>query len=214
MIKAVIFDMDGVLVDSEIFYLEYWYDFFEQHHQSITLQQLHPTAGMNMTDFWTTIGAYWNPKKNGKEMEDYFYSQTEYPTLDYQDLARPHLHYLLKRLHNKNIKCAIASANFKEEIQAMLEQTNTQAYFDVIMSGEELENSKPAPDIYLHTMEKLGVKPEETVVVEDSTYGIESGKAAGAYVIAMEEKRFSVAQEKADGFATDFMDVYHQIMEL
>lgn len=211
MIRAVIFDMDGVLIDSEAFYLYRLLEVCQQHHQSITLEQLKSTAGMNMTEFWNKLSQWWTPQKSPEEMQKIFVIEGQN---DYADLANPHLHFMLKSLKEKGLKLAIASASEMTEIKAMVDQTQIESYFDCILSGCHLEKSKPDPLIYLKTMKELDVKPEETVVVEDSLYGIQAGKASGAYVIAKKDDRFNVNQTIADAIATDLLDVFVQIEEL
>lgn len=211
MIKAVIFDMDGVLIDSEAFYLYRLLETCQEHNQSISLEQLKSTAGMSMGEFWDKLGSWWTPNKTPEEMQKIFVIEGQN---DYADLANPHLHFILKGIKELGLKLAIASASEMTEIKAMAQQTKIESYFDCILSGCHLPKSKPDPLIYLETMKKLQVKPEECVVVEDSLYGIQAGKAAGAYVIAKADDRFDVDQSIADSVASDLLDVFVQIKEL
>jgi len=81
-----------------------------------------------------------------------------------------------------------------KKIEIVLSQCVLENYFEVILSGEMFDQSKPNPDIYLTAAKKLGFNPEECLVVEDSIYGITAAKLAGMYTVALEESRFGIDQ--------------------
>lgn len=86
-------------------------------------------------------------------------------------------------------------------------------FFDVILSGEDFENSKPDPEIYISAMKSLGVKKHDCIIIEDSDYGIEAGNKAGAFVIAKKDERFGFSQAKADLQVYDLLEAYRYIMK-
>jgi len=89
---------------------------------------------------------------------------------------------LLKQLKNRGFKLACCSNSVKETLHLMLQSAQLFEHFDLIIGNDEVENSKPHPEIYLKTFEKLGIKPEEAIIVEDSPHGIAAAKASGAIV--------------------------------
>ncbi len=120
-----------------------------------------------------------------------------YP-LDYNDILFDGIKELVEYLAEKRVRLAIASASSRDEIEEMLKETGLSKWIQVVLSGEELKESKPNPEIYLVAAEKLDVDIKKCIIVEDSKYGIEAGKRAGAYVIARKEERFACCQERAD----------------
>ncbi len=99
--------------------------------------------------------------------------------------AMPGLLDALKILQEQGIKMAIASSSTREIIDAAIKHLRLEDYFDVIVSGNEVESGKPAPDIFLKTAEKLGIQPKECVVFEDAASGVQAAKAAGMKCIAI-----------------------------
>lgn len=213
-LKAVIFDMDGVIVDSEPIYMNYFYEPFIKHKQEATLQDIYPVIGTTMDDTWALLGDVWHPIKSGEEIKSMFDKDVDTAFTDYDDLKMPHIKHLMHQLQKNNIKMAVASASPKATIKRVLEECQLDSYISFYISGEEVNASKPAPDVYLEAMRVLDVKPEHTIVIEDSTLGIQAGKSACATVLAMKDNRFGLDQSKADHFVNDHMESYHTIMKL
>lgn len=93
---------------------------------------------------------------------------------------------LLKELKEKGYLLALASQNEKIMIEKSLEWLGIKDYFQIILSLQDIKNKKPDPEIYLLAMERLGVKPEESIIIEDSESGILAAKKSGAYVVALQ----------------------------
>ena len=89
------------------------------------------------------------------------------------------------------LQVALASSSSRECIEQVLTQCGIRELFDCIVSGHEFTRSKPDPEIYRFTMDKLGRKPEECLIVEDSTYGVQAGTAAGGVVAALRDGKDS-----------------------
>lgn len=186
MIKAVIFDMDGVIIDSEPLHYKVFMDYMKSkfdliisdeeynqfigttnHHMYSTLKERYNLEG----DVMSIIEEYEN-----KCIEHLLSSKTEKPIHG--------VDVLVKNLHHNKIKLALASSSPKKTINIVLERFDMQQFFDVLVSGEEVENSKPAPDIFLQAAELLNICPEECLVFEDSRNGVAAAKAAGMKCIA------------------------------
>ena len=109
---------------------------------------------------------------------------------------------------------AIASSSHLAQIQNILTQCDIIQYFDLIVSGEQFERSKPDPTIYRHPLEKLGAQAKNAVAIEDSFFGIQAAKAAGISVIAYEEKRMHIDQSNADYCGKNMNDILAIIRQL
>lgn len=208
MFEAVIFDMDGVLIDSEIVYYEWLKSFLEKKGCRLPEEQIKKLSGLSMVQSEQLLDKYF---ENGAKLwRGYIEECEEYP-LDYNDIVNPGVRELLDFLKEKRVKTALASSSDKKEILEVLEEIKLRDYFQVILSGDMFQESKPNPEIYLETMKRLEIVPEKCIVIEDSDYGITAGKTAGAYVIAKEEKRLGFSQNMADWIAPDMYQVKDKI---
>jgi len=91
---------------------------------------------------------------------------------------------VVKYLKGKGIPLAVASSSVKKVVDIILQKTGLKEYFSFIVTSADVEDGKPAPDIYLHTASLLNVKPEDCLVVEDSFNGIKAAKSAGMFCVA------------------------------
>jgi HAD superfamily hydrolase (TIGR01509 family) len=93
---------------------------------------------------------------------------------------------MLKRLKNAGLKLAVCSNSIRETVEVMLTNAMLKDYFDLMLSNQDVKQNKPHPEIYQLAMEKLGIKPDETVIVEDAPHGVAAAKASGAKVIVVD----------------------------
>ena len=115
----------------------------------------------------------------------------------YRDILYPEVPDVLRRLREMGFKTALASSTGMEGIRKVLRQCGIGELFDYVVSGEQFRESKPNPEIYLTAMAALGCRAGECLVVEDSTYGVTAGVAAGACVAARRDSRFPFDQTGA-----------------
>ncbi len=197
MIQAVIFDMDGVLIDSEPVYLKKTYEVLRQTYPWITEESLYPTVGMSAKEFDCFMAELCHKEPDDlafkKELTDVFHDFH----LNYRTIMRPQVPEVLEKLKTMGLQIALASSSSMKNIEQVLGDCQIRDYFEFVVSGEAFERSKPDPEIYCVTMELLGRLPEECLVIEDSTYGIVAGIKAGAAVAALRDERFSFQQELA-----------------
>lgn len=214
MNKAVIFDMDGVIVDSEPVYMNTYHHPFIKHNQDVSLGDIHQVIGLSNEATWNILGNLWSPKKTEAEIQT-FYENILNDTLveDYLDIKMPHLEFLMRNLKDKGIKMAIASGSPLNTIKKVVKDLNLDPYISFYISGDQVAKSKPAPDVYLEAMRVLDVKPENTIIVEDSHIGIRAGKGAGVNVIAYKDHRFGLNQSAADYIVHDHIETFHTIMK-
>ena len=178
MIKAVIFDLDGVIVESEHIHIEAEKQTMLKHGVHITSEELHKYTGTTAKHMFTElIGKYklnTTFEKTFSEKEEILFKLLKEDTRPTKGIIK-----LLQKLKQRNIKLAIASSSHRRLINFVLERLNIEASFDSIIGAEDITHSKPNPEIFLKTAEKLVVSPAECCVVEDAALGVEAAKRAG-----------------------------------
>ena len=154
--KAIIFDMDGVLINSEMKYQELFMQFFKDRGVFIEKEELLFLIGCSR-----------------KTEDEFIASRLDISVERAQDLK------------NNEITMALASSSPMNNIEDVLKQCEIETYFKYIVSGENFKRTKPDPEIYEYTCKQIGVSKEEIWVVEDSEYGIEAAKKAGLKVMGL-----------------------------
>lgn len=198
--RAVIFDLDGVLVDSEPQYLEFFRQFLRQNGCTPQEEGLRATVGSSDYETWRQLALMWrDPQIPPLELKAIYLRQCGHLTIDYRASLFPGVTQLVQRLHRRGLVMAIASSSPMSAIQRMLEQTGFDAYISYVVSGEMFRRSKPDPEIYLHAIRLTGFSAEQCLAVEDSSYGIQAAKSAGLEVAAVAEP-FGLDQRAADYF--------------
>lgn len=142
-----------------------------------------------------------------RKYHEYFNPDNDALKRDHRALLFPNLVELLQTLRGYGLKLAVASSARMEGILEVVEACEIADYFDVLLSGRDLQESKPNPEIYLLTLKKLGVEASEAYVIEDSPNGITAAKRAGITTIARRETRFPLDQSQADYFVDDLLEV-------
>lgn len=212
MTKAVIFDMDGVLVDSEPFHTAIEKRQFELNNLFLSEEEHGQYMGVASDVMWRDIALRHALALEVEELIEQnkaesirFFSALEHIPM------MPGLTQVLEELNKREIPLAVASSSFHEVIELILERTGLRAYFLQVVSSKEAGKSKPEPDVFLLAARRLGIDPKDCLVVEDSYNGIQAAKAAGMRCIAFEGPGANVeAQKKADASICDF----NQLLDL
>ncbi len=217
MKKTVIFDLDGTLIDSELFYLNLLLEFLKGKGMVLSFEEACKTVGAHNSPIWENVARAHDGSISGKalrqEYKDEFERKFRNRELDYSQMQFADVLPVLEKLRADGVRMAIASSSSDKIIRRVVEQQNWERFFPVLVSGDNFRKSKPDPEIYRYTMKQLGTAPEETLVVEDSTYGIEAGKAAGVMVAARRDLRFGFHQEKADCLFDDMREILPKISD-
>lgn len=198
MIEAVIFDMDGVIVDTEPVYYKRMQDFLAHHQVDFDKRELTHLVGSTEEDVWKWVQGLWDGDLSREKYDKAYGDLYEGEPVSYQDIVDQEIYDVLDWLKKENYKVGLASSSSFANIESVLEQCQLTHYFDSILSGEMFEQSKPHPEIYLNSAKKLDVHPNYCLAIEDSTRGIKAGKAAGMTVFAKKDDRFNFQQDLAD----------------
>lgn len=202
-VQAIIFDMDGVLFDTESFYYRQRELFLNS--KGISMEHLPPKffIGGNMKQSWRQIlgSDYdkWDTEQLQKEYTEY---KNSHPR-PYKNLIFSDVKDVLERLRQHEIKIALASSSTKSDILMALRETAILPYFEFVLSGEEFTKSKPDPEIYNEAARKLGIPKSDILIIEDSEKGITAGTSAGIEVWAVEDRTFGLNQRAAKRLITN-----------
>jgi beta-phosphoglucomutase len=184
MVKGVVFDMDGTLVDNMHFHRQAWFDFLDGYEIHITEAEFQEKNVGTITEivpkFFTRTLSREEIISLGKEKE------AVYRNL-YRDHIKPlsGLENFLKALQEAKISIALATAADKGNIDFTLDALGIREYFTVITGSEEVSHGKPHPDVYLKSAAKLQLAPGQCIAFEDTPSGIRSASAAGMEVIGL-----------------------------
>lgn len=207
MIKAVIFDMDGVLIDSEMEYLKFDLEFAQAKNPDVTIDQLYGMVGSSREDAWGYMERAVNNGQSWQELRNEFRRRDVFAEMDYRKIFRDEARDVLEALQKEGYAIALASSTQMDIIERVLQENTIQDYFQVIVTGSMFKRSKPDPEIYHYTAEKLGVKEEECFVIEDSTFGVKAASRAKMTVAAVIDERFGFDQSPADYRIHDLREV-------
>lgn len=179
MLKAVIFDMDGVLVDSEPLHAKSFVIAMKQFGVEITTEYNYRFVGSTalrmcesvIEEFHLSITPDEILEANSKAIHQLVEDEGYTPI--------PYTKELIKDLYKHGVKLAIASSSSAKDIENVTKALGIKKYFDKFVSGANLDNPKPAPDVFLKALKELGVNASESIVIEDSMNGALASKAAG-----------------------------------
>lgn len=186
MIKAVIFDMDGVIIDSEPLHHKVFKEYtHSKFGLTISDEEYNRFIGTTNHHMYSILKEKYNLKEDLITLiEEYEEKCLEFLLSRTTEKPIHGVDVLIKNLHQNKIKLALASSSPKKSINIVLDMFDMNKFFDVKVSGQEVGNSKPAPDIFLRAAELLNICPKECLVFEDSRNGVAAAKAAGMQCIA------------------------------
>lgn len=205
MIRALILDMDGLMIDSERLYFQTEREIAQKYHRTVSDQTLWRMMGRDpvesMRVFVEEVGLHLKVEE-ALEMKNKLMLRKLKKDLK----PMPGLYSLLNAFKDR-LKMAVCTSAQQEFLDMVVDQLGLRNMFEVLQSSDEMKKGKPDPEIYLSTCRKLELFPEECVVLEDSSNGVLSGKQAGCYIIAVPS-----SYTKGQDFQTaDFIasDLFH-----
>lgn len=208
MMQAVIFDMDGVLIDSEPVYLDYMLRFARMKNPEVKPEDIHGIVGRTSRDSWEIMERAIGNGQSWAELRKEYQAWTSvYESMDYRAVFRPEARGLLEELKRRGYHLAVASSTHRQLVLHVLFQNQILSFFDTVVTGDMFTRSKPDPEIYHYTAAKLDVKEENCFVLEDSTAGIRAAHDAGMVVAALIDDRFGFDQSLADHQVRQVQDI-------
>ena len=184
-IRAIIFDFDGLILDTEFPMFQAWQEIFKTYGYSLPIKEF---AGF--------LGHSVDPEEPYVALENHLKKPVDREVIRAKRILRetelllsqkalPGVEPLIYEARDHGIKLAIASSSDRYWVTKHLTRLDLISYFDVIKCAEDVKHTKPEPDLYLSTLEALSINPNEAIVLEDSRNGVNAAKAAGLFCIAV-----------------------------
>ena len=218
-IKAILFDLDGTLIDSHNMYYTIWHNIFKQYGKNLTKQEFDSLAGF---PYQKILSILLKEKKDilkdsnkMKNICNELMKQALF-LIPKKAKPKPFARQVIFELKNKGLKIAIVSANEKNLMKKSIDLLKIQTKIDFFISNKDVKNKKPSPDCYLLARDRFNLKSKNCVVVEDTYIGIEAGKKAKMKVFAIHNGIDLGLIKKAnpDYIFDNLLDVKKQILNL
>ena len=182
----IIFDMDGVLLDSEPMHQEIIYETFQLKGIPFDKAYIQTLTGMSAFPMWEKVKRDAHRTESVEELmqfhRDYFFKRLP----EMKVPLVPHVKEVLEKFKNEGKHLSLASSSGRKLIDIFTQQTNIAHYFEVIMSGDDVQYSKPNPEIFLKVAQWYHLPATQFTVIEDSTNGVKAAKSANMQCIALQ----------------------------
>ncbi|ALC97208.1 HAD-IA family hydrolase [Capnocytophaga ochracea] len=182
----IIFDMDGVLLDSEPMHQEIIYETFQLKGIPLDKAYIQTLTGMSAFPMWEKVKRDAQRTESVEELmqfhRDYFFKRLP----EMKVPLVPHIKEVLEKFKNEGKHLSLASSSGRKLIDIFTQQTNIAHYFEVIMSGDDVQYSKPNPEIFLKVAQWYGLPATQFTVIEDSTNGVKAAKSANMKCIGFD----------------------------
>lgn len=195
MIKACIFDFDGVICNTEQFALEFKYEKLNEWGFSITKEELKKIVGTNFTQAFPLLFP------NVQEPQIYidrYYSERSQMEVPYDEIFNREIFELLDYCKENNIICAIASNSTQKRVIREAKNLHIDTYMSGLFGYDNAGCMKPDPRFYEYALKELDVLPHEAIIIEDSKLGIQAAVGANVFTIAKKDFDFGTDQSKAN----------------
>ncbi|MEE1243839.1 HAD family hydrolase [Frisingicoccus sp.] len=210
-VKAVLFDLDGTLVDSMSMWKDIDVAYLQKFHLPVpkTLQQ--DIEGLSMYQTAVYFKKTFGIPDSLDEIQN-TWNEMAYEAYTCTVPLKPAVKEFLDFLKEKNIPCGIATSNSRVLTEAILKAHQIEKYFSAVVTGDEVTKGKPDPQVYLTAAKKLQVEPEACLVFEDIPFGIMSGKQAGMTVCAVEDVYSMKDREEKMRLADFYIKSYEELL--
>ncbi|MBQ7345596.1 MAG: HAD family phosphatase [Oscillospiraceae bacterium] len=204
-VRGVLFDMDGVVLDTEKLYARFWREAAEEQGYTMSYEQALGMRSLNNEAGQAKLEEYFGPGVSRQRFRQIRIRRMDAYTDVYGVDPKPGIFELLDYLDGRGIKKAITTSSPVERVEKYLKPLGLFDRFDCICSGHQVPKGKPEPDIYLYGAACLGLRPEECLALEDSYTGILSAHRAGCMAVMIpdldqpDERTMKLLLAKADG---------------
>ena len=182
-VHGVLFDMDGVVLDTEKLYARFWAEAANALGYSMTFEQALGMRSLNAAAGQAKLESYFGPGVSRAKMRAKRVELMDAYVAEHGVEAKPGVHELLDYLKEQGIRTAIATSSPMPRATAYLKSLGLPDKFDCICSGHDVKQGKPAPDIYLHAAASIGVPPGNCLAIEDAPAGLLSAHRAGCWPV-------------------------------
>lgn len=213
-IDAVLFDLDGTIVDSMWIWKQIDIDYFSRFDLGFPDQYQREIEGLSFYETAQYTHDHYMPWISVEQLMD-DWNKMAYDHYVNDVTPKENIRQFLEHLKRKGCKLGVATSNSKVLCNATLEKNGLRDYFDIILTGDECGAGKPAPDVYLNCAKALDVKPERCLVFEDLCNGIIAGKNAGMTVVTIYDEYSAYQWEdkcsKADHNITSYREITDEV---
>ena len=206
--KGILFDFDGVVIDSMHQHYDAWSQAFAERNISFTKETFLQLEGQGLPTIARMLGEPYGLQE--KELLDIIEAKARYYYSFEKIKFYDHFLDILKILQKKKIPMAVVTGGNKDRVEQVINK-HLDGFFKAIVTIDDVTNGKPHPEPFLKGAEKLGLKPQECIVVENAPLGIKAAKAAGCKVIAIKTTLSEKFLSQADIIVEDFVDLEGQL---
>ena len=212
-IKAVIFDMDGTIIDSMWVWHQVDVDFLKKYNQELPVDLLKSIEGMSFTE---TASYFKNRFKLIQSIDEIMNEWIDMVKDYYSSVIeiKKGVKEFLAYLKNNNYKIGMATSNYRDLVDVVLKRNNIYEYFQSIVTTCEVSRDKTSPDVFLETARRLDVLPSSCLVFEDSLSGITGARAAGMKATAIYDKYGACSVEELKSAADNFIDDFESLVNI
>jgi HAD superfamily hydrolase (TIGR01509 family) len=187
MIRCIIFDFDGLIMETEFPDFQSWQEIYQQHGATLSLATWLPLIGTGNSSRtfrpYDHLEAQLGRKLNREELRAK--RRQRYTELVETQPLLPGVEALIAEAKKRGLQLAVASSSLRERVVGHLAQRGLEAHFACIVCGDEVAHTKPFPDVYQAVLSKLGIQAHQAIALEDSPNGVQAAKRAGIYCIAV-----------------------------
>ncbi|MCL1995882.1 MAG: HAD-IA family hydrolase [Defluviitaleaceae bacterium] len=184
MLKAILIDFDGVMIDTEILYYRTYKKWFKANaNHDLTIEEFQ--LGIGTTD--EVIFGYLL-KEKGLEIERGTFYEDVHKEIGKQSESLPPKEGVVdffKKIKERGLRLALVTSNARENVVPHLQRFQLLDQFDFLVTSDDVENIKPSPELYLKALELLNIKPEQALAIEDSLNGFNAARTAGIQTVAI-----------------------------
>ena len=210
--KAILFDFDGVVVKSMEIHYDGWRKVLQEYGIEMSPEELYVLEGQGLEEVASELIRKFNLPSNERqkiiEKKEYFYNQNESAAL------YPNLIETMNWAKEKELKIALVTGSHFERVDEVLCNFGIETYFDVLVTSNDVYQTKPSPEPFLRAANLLEIDPTDCVVIENSPLGIRSAKSAEMRCIAITTTLPPMFLKEADVVADNFIEVLESLKKL